>query len=155
MENRLLDGIGSWCHRLTEVLEEGQAALFLDRDGVVIEDTHYLCQASDVRLTTNVAAAIKAANDAGIPVIIVTNQSGIGRGLYNWAAFESVQNEIIRLLSNQGARIDLVLACAYHEMGQGRLKIKGHSWRKPNPGMIFAAADIFDTNLRDSLIVRR
>ena len=66
-------------------------ALFLDRDGVLVEDTHYLGRAEDVRLLEGASAAVARCNRAGIPVVLVTNQSGIARRLYDWQVFHAVQ----------------------------------------------------------------
>ena len=92
----------------------GRGALFLDRDGVVVEDTDYLGSADDVRMLPNAAAAIARCNRLGVPVVLVTNQSGIGRGKYDWDGFDAVQAAISTALAAQGGRFDSVLACAYH-----------------------------------------
>jgi D-glycero-D-manno-heptose 1,7-bisphosphate phosphatase len=117
----------------------GRGALFLDRDGVVIEETGYLCRTEDVRLISEAAAAIGRCNQAGIPVVMLTNQSGIGRGLYGWSDFEAVQDVIAQRLADAGARLDAVLACAYHADAQGPYRRRHHPWRKPNPGMLIEA----------------
>ena len=84
-----------------------RAALFLDRDGVIVEDTGFLSREADVRL-------VAGANRLGVPVIIVSNQSGIGRGFFDWAAFARVQTRIAALLARDAASIDAVLACPHH-----------------------------------------
>ncbi len=107
-------------------------ALFLDRDGVIVEETHYLHEPAKVRLVTGIIDVMGRANAAGIAVIVVTNQGGIGRGLYRWEDFAAVQAEITRRLSSVGVHWDGVLASPF---------APGDSpMRKPRPGMLLAAA---------------
>ena len=126
----------------------GRPALFLDRDGVIVEDTQYLGRAQDVRMLAGAGEAIARCNKRGIPVILVSNQSGIARGLYDWSGFAAVQAAIASALSQAGARLDAVFACAHHVDGKAPLNIADHPWRKPNPGMIIAAAERMKLTLR-------
>lgn len=148
---RLVDGIGLWCE--TNGSFDGKAALFLDRDGVIIEDTHYLGRREDVRVMPGAAAAIAACNTAGIPVVIVTNQAGIGRGYYGWPDFAAVQIAIGEELAREGAHVDGTLACAYHRDGLTSFDVADHPWRKPEPGMIVEAARLMKLSLPRSWIV--
>ena len=132
---------------------EGRPALFLDRDGVIVEDTHYLGRAEDMRMVTGAVEAIARCNRLGIPVVLVSNQSGIARGLYDWEGFHAVQAAISAALANAGARVDAVFACAYHTDGSAPLNIADHPWRKPNPGMIVAAGKRMKLDLSRSWIV--
>lgn len=143
---------GLWCE-FARTDCKGRPALFLDRDGVIIEDTEYVGRAEDVRPIENSASAIARCNGLGIPVVVVTNQSGIGRGYYDWDSFHAVQAAVSAPLSAAGAHLDAVLACAYHGEGRGPLRIDGHPWRKPNPGMILTAADRMNLDLSRSWIV--
>jgi D-glycero-D-manno-heptose 1,7-bisphosphate phosphatase len=131
----------------------GRPALFLDRDGVIVEDTQYLGRAQDVRMLEGAAAAIARCNALGIPVIVVSNQSGIARGLYDWSGFAAVQGAIASALAEAGARLDAVLACAHHADGKAPLNVADHPWRKPNPGMIVAAAERMKLDLARSFMV--
>ena len=154
-EGLLAQDPGLWCQKLTS-LPRKQAfspALFLDRDGVVVEEVDYLHRVEDVRLIDGAATIIAACNQANIPVVLVTNQSGIGRGLYGWPEFAAVQEKLVQLLSSFSARIDMVLACAYHSDAKSPYQTKNHSWRKPNPGMLLAAAERMKIKLADSWIV--
>jgi D-glycero-D-manno-heptose 1,7-bisphosphate phosphatase len=150
---RLQDGVGCWLERLTADVPEGRPALFLDRDGVIVEETHYLSSPADVRIIDGVAEVIARCNKLNMPVIVVTNQAGIARGYYGWPEFEAVQAEIVRRLAVAGARLDLVLACAYHHEGKAPYVVAGHQWRKPNPGMIQKAAELLKLDLSRSMIV--
>jgi D-glycero-D-manno-heptose 1,7-bisphosphate phosphatase len=117
----------------------GRRALFLDRDGVVVEDTDYLGRADDVCVIPGAADAIARCNRHGVPVVLITNQSGIGRGKYGWQGFQAVQGAISVALEAAGGRFDGVLACAYHADATGKFRIADHVWRKPKPGMILEA----------------
>jgi D-glycero-D-manno-heptose 1,7-bisphosphate phosphatase len=143
---------GLWCDIAAGDFA-GRPALFLDRDGVIVEDTQYLGRAQDARMLEGAAAAIARCNALGIPVIVVSNQSGIARGLYDWSGFAAVQAAIASALAQAGARLDAVLACAHHADGRAPLNVADHPWRKPNPGMIIAAAERMRLDLARSFIV--
>lgn len=143
---------GLWCE-ISRADCGGRAALFLDRDGVIIEDRHYVGRAADLRMVDGAARAVARCNAAGIPVVVVTNQSGIARGYYDWSGFHAVQAAMGAAISAAGAHLDGVLACAYHEDGHEPLRAARHPWRKPNPGMIVAAASRMKIDLSRSWIV--
>ena len=143
---------GLWCE-VDAAVPPGRAALFLDRDGVIVTDTHYLCRVEDMRMIAGAAAAIARCNRLGIPVVVVTNQAGIGRGYYGWDAFHAVQGALKAALAADGAHLDGVVACAYHADGQAPLRADNHPWRKPNPGMIVEAANRMQLDLPHSWIV--
>jgi D-glycero-D-manno-heptose 1,7-bisphosphate phosphatase len=147
-----LDSQGVWCQILQRPAP-GRPALFLDRDGAVIEDTGYLHRVDDIVVIPRAAEVIAAANRRSIPVIMVTNQSGIGRGYYSWAEFKSVQDAIVASLIIEGARIDAVYACAHHPQGEGDLAHPDHPARKPNPGMLLQAASALTLDLKSSWLV--
>ncbi|MET0396400.1 MAG: HAD family hydrolase [Longimicrobiaceae bacterium] len=88
-------------------------AVFLDRDGTIIHDAHYLADPDGVRLLPGAAAAIARLNAAGIPVVVVTNQSGIGRGYFGEDDFRAVQARVEALLAAEGARVDAVYHCPH------------------------------------------
>jgi D-glycero-D-manno-heptose 1,7-bisphosphate phosphatase len=131
----------------------GRPALFLDRDGVMVEDTHYLGRPQDVRMIAGAADAIARCNRLGIPMVLVSNQSGIARRLYDWKGFQAVQAALIAELTRAGARLDAVFACAHHADGHAPFNIADHPWRKPNPGMIVAAGERMKLDLAHSWIV--
>ena len=128
-------------------------ALFLDRDGVVVEDVGHLSRAEDVRPIPGAADVIAAANRRGILVVVVTNQSGIGRGLFGCREFIDVQRRILDGLAAEGARIDAVLACPHHPEARPPYDHPDHPARKPNPGMLLRAADLVPLDLARSWIV--
>ena len=145
---------GVWVERIGDrVFPERLPALFLDRDGTINVDTDYPSNPAEIVLRDDIVPAIAAANRAGIPVVVVTNQSGIARGYFGWSVFADVNGRVLELLRDQGVFVDMVLACAYHEAGVGPLALADHPMRKPNPGMLIEAAKRLDLDLRRSLIV--
>ncbi|HUR92218.1 MAG TPA: HAD family hydrolase [Gemmatimonadaceae bacterium] len=92
---------------------EHPALVFLDRDGTIIEDAHFISRPEDVRVLPGAAGAIARLNAAGIPVVVVTNQSGIGRGYFGIAEYEQVAERIAGELEKAGARIDAVYYCPH------------------------------------------
>src|ERR1700694_4082624 len=81
-------------------------AVFLDRDGTVMEDAHYIKSPDQVRLIPGAGAAVKRINDAKVPAIVVTNQSGIARGIFKLEDYEAVRRHFESLLAAEGAHID-------------------------------------------------
>jgi D-glycero-D-manno-heptose 1,7-bisphosphate phosphatase len=147
-----LDAQGVWCQILRRP-PPGRPALFLDRDGAVVEDTGYLRKVDDIVVIAGAAEVIAAANRRTVPVIMVTNQSGIARGYYGWDEFKSVQDAIVASLAIGGAGIDAVYACPHHRDGEGVLAHPDHPARKPNPGMLLEAAAALALDLRSSWLV--
>lgn len=143
---------GLWAETRRDV-PAGRGGLFLDRDGVIVEERQYLHRLEDVALTPDAASVIGQANRMGIPVVMITNQAGVGRGIYDWEAFDRVQAAIHAVLAAAGAQVDAVYACAYHEAGQGEYRVGDHPWRKPGPGMLLAAAVDLGVDLGVSWVV--
>ncbi|MBS1767413.1 MAG: HAD family hydrolase [Acidobacteria bacterium] len=128
-------------------------AVFLDRDGTLNEEVGYLSRPEDLRLLPGAADAVARLNARGIPVIVVTNQSGIGRGYYGWAEFEAVMARLSELLAAEGAHVDAAYASPHHEAGQGEYAVANHPDRKPNPGMLLRAAEAHGLDLARSWMV--
>ena len=91
-----------------------RGAAFLDRDGTIIDDAHYIDEPELVHLRPGAAEAIAALNRAAMPVVVVTNQSGIARGLITESAYRSVEARLAELLAAHGARIDATYVCPHH-----------------------------------------
>jgi D-glycero-D-manno-heptose 1,7-bisphosphate phosphatase len=123
-------------------------AIFLDRDGTLNLEVDYLRRQEDVAITPGAAKAIAGLNAKNIPVIVITNQSGIGKGIFGWDEYQSVTKKIEELLALDGARIDDIYVCPFHKNAGGDYRHKDHPDRKPNPGMILKAAEKhhIDTN---------
>jgi D-glycero-D-manno-heptose 1,7-bisphosphate phosphatase len=110
-------------------------AAFLDRDGTLIEERHYPADPTAVVLIPGTAAALRALADAGYALVVVTNQSGIARGLYAEAAFQAVQQRVTALLAEHGVRLDGVFHCPHHPAYSGPCDC-----RKPAVGLFRRAA---------------
>ena len=118
----------------------GTPAAFLDRDGVLIEDCGYPHRPEDLKLTPGVAAAVRRMNQAGYRTVIVTNQSGVARGLFDEAQMHAFNTLLVDTLAEQGAVIDAVYACPFHaDAVEARYRHVDHPDRKPNPGMLTRA----------------
>lgn len=126
-----LNGDGCWFERRSAVAAARENyGLFLDRDGVIIEDEGYLSDPKKVRLIPGAREALVVARAKGWHVALITNQSGIGRGMYGWNEFAAVQAAVMAALGDAAATIELVVACPHYP---------NHPWRKPEPGMLLAA----------------
>ncbi|MEO8909154.1 MAG: HAD family hydrolase [Gemmatimonadaceae bacterium] len=114
-------------------------AVFLDRDGTVIEDAHYIRSPDQVRLLPGAAEAIKRINERKVPVIVVTNQSGIGRGLFTVDDYHAVRARFHELLAQLGAHIDASYFCPDNPATAGP-----ETCRKPATKMFEDAIRDFD-----------
>src|SRR5256884_7095327 len=120
-------------------------AVFLDRDGTIVEDPGFLHEPDKVRLLPGAAAAIRRLNDAGWLVVTVSNQSGIARGLYDAAAYAAVQRRLAELLAQHGARLDGAYHCPHHPDVTGPCEC-----RKPGVRLFRDAAAALDLDLARS-----
>ena len=94
-------------------------AVFLDRDGTLIDDEHYLADPARVRLRPGAARAVRRLREAGLGIIVVTNQSGIARGKFTEADYEAVRARLDELLAAQGVTLDASYHCPHHpEFGE-------------------------------------
>ena len=123
-------------------------AAFLDRDGTIIRDTVYIRDPDDVELLPGAAAAIKRLNEQSVVVIVVTNQSGIGRGLLSPDEYEAVRARIDAALAEQGARIDATYMCPHSPDAPG-----GCDCRKPGLAMYKQAIGNYGLDVSRSLFV--
>ncbi|WP_257309074.1 D-glycero-alpha-D-manno-heptose-1,7-bisphosphate 7-phosphatase [Geothrix fuzhouensis] len=128
-------------------------AVFLDRDGTLNEEVDYLSDPDRLVMIPGAAAAVARLNAKGIPVVVVTNQSGIGRGKYDWQDFAAVMSRMGTLMALENAHIDAIYASPHHEKGQGDYAVADHPERKPNPGMLLRAAEEHDLDLPRSWMV--
>lgn len=122
------------------------SAAFLDRDGTLVRDTGYLDDPADVSLLPGAADAVSLLNARSIPVVVVTNQSGIGRGYYSESDFEAVQSAVERSLAMRGCALDAVHHCPH-------APDEGCECRKPGLGLYREAADRLGADLSEALYV--
>jgi D-glycero-D-manno-heptose 1,7-bisphosphate phosphatase len=127
-------------------MTSGLPAVFLDRDGVLIEDTGYPHLEADLRIVPGAPEAVRRLNQLGYLCVIVTNQSGVARGLFTEDQMKAFNAVIVRRFAAKGAVIGPVYACPFHAEGRVEGYIHpDHPDRKPNPGMILRA--IADHNI--------
>ena len=122
-------------------------AIFLDRDGVIVKQVHFLHTAAETVLEKGVAEGIKRLKDAGFTIICVSNQSGVARGLFPGSAVTEVNCEIQRQLAAENTAIDDFFTCVHHPDISGACDC-----RKPAPGMLLAAADKWQIDLAASFM---
>ncbi len=127
--------------------------ILLDRDGTIIVDHGYVGSIDRVEFIDGAPEAIARFNRAGIPVAVVTNQSGIARGLYGIDDMDRVHQYIAARLAERGAFIDLFLFCPYHPEGVVEAFARTSEDRKPRPGMAKAAAAALNLDLTASWVV--
>lgn len=145
--------IGIWYRIPSERPPAPIPALFLDRDGVIVEDPGYLSRATDLVMIPGAPELIAHANRQHVPVVEITNQAGIARGYYGWEEFAEVETAIRDRLAMVGATIDAAFACPYHRDGVEPWTHPAHPARKPRPGMLYAAAELMNLDLGSSWIV--
>jgi len=128
-------------------------AVFLDRDGTINVEKEYLSRAEDFQLIPGVPQALKRLQEAGFLLVVVTNQSGIGRGYYDEAALEEVHRRMHRELAAYGVTIAACYFCPHHpQHGIGEYRAEC-SCRKPLPGMLLQAAEELDIDLAASFMI--
>jgi len=130
-----------------QMLTEPRAkALFLDRDGVLIDYVPYLCQPDQVTLPEGAAHALLQWQAAGYLLIVVTNQSGVGRGLFTIAEMQAVNRRMEDEYAQQGVSFTEILVCPHHPT-------EGCTCRKPSPHMVLQAARRYGIDLSRSIFI--
>ena len=126
---------------------------FLDRDGVINQDKGYISKISDFKIYPGVGKAISLLNKKNYLVIIITNQSGIGRGLIKIKELKNIHNHLRKKIKKYGGKIDDIFYCPFHpEFGKGKYKKKSND-RKPGDGMIRKAIKKWKINSKDSFMI--
>ena len=113
----------------------GRPAAFVDRDGTIIREKEYLADPAGVELLPGAAAGLRKLADAGYALVIVSNQSGIARGLYDEAAYRAVERRLLDVLAGVGVPIEGSYHCPHHPDFTGPCDC-----RKPMPGLFLRAA---------------
>jgi D-glycero-D-manno-heptose 1,7-bisphosphate phosphatase len=132
-------------------------AVFLDRDGVLNVEVGYIHKVEDLHLIRGVAQAVRQLNDWGIFCCLISNQSGPARGYYGVAHVEALHRRLCDLLASEaGAKLDALYYCPYLNPDAGGTNpdfTRWSTWRKPNTGMLVAAAWEHDLDLSQSVVV--
>jgi D-glycero-D-manno-heptose 1,7-bisphosphate phosphatase len=115
-------------------------AVFLDRDGVVVDDPGYLGDPDQLRLLPGVGKAIAGLRAAGWRVVLITNQSGVARGYFSEVQLAEIHARLGDLLARVGAALDAVYYCPHHPEGEVAAYRRRCDCRKPAPGLLQAAA---------------
>jgi D-glycero-D-manno-heptose 1,7-bisphosphate phosphatase len=128
-------------------------ALFLDRDGIVNIERDYVHRADDFTFVDGIFDLCRAARDHGYLLVVITNQSGIARGLYTDEDFAAVTEWMIGKFAAEGIAIAKVYHCPYHPEASIERYRCDHPDRKPSPGMILRARDDLQLDLSASLLI--
>lgn len=127
--------------------------LFLDRDGVVNVDHGYVSKPKDFEFIDGVFSACKQFQDAGFQIVIVTNQSGIGRGYYSEQDFHALTKWMVAEFKNNGVDILAVYYCPHHPVKANAPYLKQCDCRKPKPGMLLKAINEHSLNPDLSIMI--
>ncbi len=132
---------------------KGRPAVFLDRDGTINEQMGYINHLSRFHLLPGVASAIRQLNERGVPVLVVTNQSGLARGYFPPALLARVHERMAEQLAVEGARVDGIYVCPHHPEAKREEYRLNCNCRKPKTGLFEAAAAEHDIDLSASFVV--
>jgi D-glycero-D-manno-heptose 1,7-bisphosphate phosphatase len=128
-------------------------AIFLDRDDTLIEDPGYINDPDDVKLLPGAAETLAGLRKMGYKLIVVTNQSAIARGIVSEEVLEEIHGRLETLLSRQGVSLDAIYYCPFHPDGVIGKYRRESDLRKPSPGMLLAAAEDLDIDLKQSWMI--
>ena len=129
-------------------------AVFLDRDGVLVEDRGLLVDPGQFRIIPGVPAALERLEEAGFRLIVVSNQSVVARGMLSTEGVEALHSHLLRLLEGAGApRLDAIYFCPHHPEADLAVHRMVCECRKPRPGMLFRAAEDHGLDLAASFMV--
>jgi len=128
-------------------------AIFLDRDGVINADHGYVYQWSDFEILPGVEQALAALQAMGYALVIVTNQSGIGRGLYNESDVESLHNALREHLAKHNIELSGIYFCPHHPSAAKGAYLQDCTCRKPAPGLLLAAGEELNIDFSRSVMV--
>jgi D-glycero-D-manno-heptose 1,7-bisphosphate phosphatase len=128
-------------------------AIFLDRDDTIIEDPGYISSPEQVKLLPGTAQALMQLKQMGYKLIVVSNQSGIARGMFTEDDLTYIHARMKELLAADGAYLDQIYYCPYHPDGVIEKYRRESDLRKPNPGMLLTAAEEMDIDLGQSWMI--
>lgn len=120
--------------------------VLLDRDGTINVDRHYLSASEQLELLPRAAEGIRAMRFLGLKVMVITNQSGVGRGYFSLKALEQIHQDLQMMLGRQGATLDAIYFCPHGPAD-------GCACRKPAPGLAYRAAEDFQADLSEAFVI--
>ena len=128
-------------------------AVFLDRDGTLIEDADFLTSADEIRILPNAIPGLQRLHEAGYLIVVVTNQSGVARGYLTKRELEKINSHLIDQIETLGGHIDAVFCCPHHPDGKIKKYARRCDCRKPRPGLFIQAREELDIDLQRSFAV--
>lgn len=131
----------------------GHRAVFLDRDGTLVEPSHYPSRPEQLRVYDGIGAALRTLRELGFLLVVVTNQSGIARGYFDEPQLETMHEHLRGLLRHDGVELDAIYHCPHHPDGVVKGLATRCDCRKPEPGMLTRAAAELDIDLARSWLV--
>ncbi|HIQ37595.1 MAG TPA: D-glycero-beta-D-manno-heptose 1,7-bisphosphate 7-phosphatase [Desulfocapsa sulfexigens] len=131
----------------------GKPAVFLDRDGTINEQMGYINHTCRFQLLPGAADAIKKLNDAGIPVVVISNQSGLARGYFPEELLVAVHEKMNRQLAEVGAHVDGIYYCPHHPEAKEERFRTACNCRKPKPGLVLQASEEMGLDPKRSYMV--
>jgi len=128
-------------------------AVFLDRDDTIISDPGYISHPTQVKLLPGAGASLALLQKMGYLLVVVTNQSGVARGIITEQELEEIHHHLKKLLADEGVYLDAIYHCPYHPEGTVEQYAKDSDLRKPSPGMLLLAAKEMDIDLTQSWMI--
>ena len=128
-------------------------AVFIDRDGTILDELGYVVPGAEVKIYPFSAAAISRLTDAGFPVVVITNQGGIALGMYDHAFVDETHARLTESLAKDGAQITAWYYCPHHPEGKVAAFTQVCECRKPGTGLLEAAARDLNVDLSQSWVV--
>lgn len=128
-------------------------AIFLDRDGTLIEEVGYIDTPGKIKMIPDADAAIRLLKEIGYQTIIVSNQSGVARGYFDESTVQSINRRVLDLFAAEEARIDAVYYCPHHPKADDQNYGRDCECRKPKPGMFLKAAEEHNIDLSKSIMI--
>ncbi|MEW6264671.1 MAG: D-glycero-beta-D-manno-heptose 1,7-bisphosphate 7-phosphatase [Thermodesulfobacteriota bacterium] len=132
---------------------KARPAVFLDRDGTINEQMGYINHLDRFIMLPGVDRAVSRLNEAGLPVVVVSNQSGVARGYFPEELVNRVNEMMVELLARAGARLDAVYYCPHHPRAEVAAYRRECDCRKPKPGLLLRAAADLGLDLTRSFAV--
>ena len=138
---------------MTDAAARPRLAVFLDRDGVLVDELDFLTDPDELRLLPGAADAVRALNQRGVPVVVITNQSAVARGLIDLAGLDAVHERLRAKLAEGGAHVDAIFFCPHHPTAGDPPWRTECDCRKPRPGLLERAARALGLDLARSYVI--